>query len=165
MSDYTHTRLEKDGTVVAYFAPGFEVNPVLKNKLNVIDRPKVDETETQVSIAMDLFKIRHEVTVQGVFEDSDNLPNDHKNALESLFGHSPVTAREQVNRLRYYMLVKGGAFELYEGSDEYTATSKAEADPQNGIYPTVFIDEIRPTRMGGHSRFNYTIKFVTGVEI
>lgn len=108
---------------------------------------------------------QEELTIQGQFEHSDNLPPAHQNALESLFGSLPVTPRQQVNRIKYYAKTDNNAMNLYEGSDEYTATSDSDINIQNGVFPTVFIEEIRPPRMGGHARMEYTIKLAVGFEL
>jgi len=161
MSDHTEIRLEEVGsdTVVAYFAPNFEVRPVLDNDLKGQPLPR-----QRTEIVRDLRIIQHEVTVQGIFMDSRNVPKPHKDALESTFGTSPVTPRMQVNRIEYYMFAEGGPFEFYEGDDEYTATEQSGIDWENGIKPVVNIDQFRPPSNAGVSRFEYMLKFKPGVE-
>ncbi|AXR81489.1 hypothetical protein [Natrarchaeobaculum sulfurireducens] len=162
---YDTIRLEKaysggDRDVVAYFAPNFEINPVLKNDLYAADRPQGRGT-----IARDQQRYRMEVTVQGVFERSDNLPRAHANALQDLFDTSGlVTPRMQVNRIKHYLLSVGGPFELYDGSDEYTAYDQDDAEYNDGVFPTVQVDEFRPTRDMGSPRFEYMVKFVVGED-
>lgn len=160
MANHTEIRLETTGgTVIAYFAPNFRVEPVLKNDLFAEPMPGGDS-----SVVQDVGTIRHEVTVQGVFEHSDNLPSGHVSALETVFGHSaPITAREQVNRIKHYMF-EGGPFNFYDDTDSYTATSNAGVDRANGTYPTVALDEFRPPSEGGFGRFEYVAKLVVGVE-
>lgn len=161
MADYEAIKLTKqDGTVVAYFAPAFKVTPVMKNELIKKVMPKNKGTKIR-----DINKWQWEVTVQGQFEHSDNLPQDHQNALESLFGSLPVSARQQVNRIRHLIQTTDEAMFLYENADEYTATSKSEIDIENGIFPTVVVEEFRPPRTGGHSRFQYTVKLVVGFDL
>lgn len=159
MSDHTNIRLETTGgTVVAYFAPNFEVKPVLDNDLKGQPLPR-----GKASVIRDVRLIKTEITVQGEFMPSDDLPAPHKNDLESLFGKSPVTARDQVRRIRYYMQEEGGPFNLYENGDEYTATSDSGVDRQNGVYPAVNIGQFRPPTMAGHERAEYMVKMTPGV--
>lgn len=169
MSDHTEIRLKKNGTVVAYLAPNFEVNPVDDNSLvpgggEALpgDRP------TRVR---DQQLIRSQITVQGSFEpthDPDtgtpNLPQAHIDDLQSLFDKQLVTARDQVNRIRSYLHTVGGPFELYEGEDEYTATTGSDVDWEEGTFPVVQISQFRPPSMGGHRNFEYMIEFVVGTE-
>lgn len=160
MSDHTSIRLETTGgTVVAYFAPNFRVEPVFKNNLFAEEMPGEDS-----GIVQDVGTIRHEVTIQGVFESTDNLPSVHTSDLQSLFSTSgEVTAREQVNRIKDYMF-QGGPFNFYDGTDSYTATSNGGVDRANGTFPVVNIDEFRPPSEGGFAKFEYVIKLVVGVE-
>lgn len=160
MSDHTNVRIETtDGTVVAYLAPNFEITPTLKNDLFAQD---VTDGKT---VARDNQIVRHEIVAQGAFEHSDSLRSAHASALTSLFGKSPVTARDQVNRIEHYMKYEGGPFHFYEGSDEYTATTQDSVDVQASpaIKPVVQLDEFRPPSEAGLSRFEYMIKMVVGV--
>lgn len=159
MSDHTEVRLETPGgDVVAYFAPNFEVQPSFDNDLftaeRAADRPSVVRDNRQFS---------HDLAVEGVFEDSDNLPDAHRSDVETMVGSSPATARQQVNRLVHYATQVGGPFYLYEGTDEYTAESASAVDVANGVYPSVQIASIEPPSQGGLSRFEYSVKFVVGV--
>lgn len=162
MADHTEVRLEKptdDGNdVVAYFAPNFEVQPSFDNDLftaeRAADRPTVARDNRQYS---------HELAVEGVFEDSDRLPDAHRSDVEAMLGSSPVTARQQVNRLVHYATQVGGPFHLYEGDDRYTAESTEAVDIENGVYPAVQIASIEPPSQGGLSRFEYSVQFVVGV--
>lgn len=163
MADHTEVRLEKPrenaaNEVVAYFAPNFEVQPSFDNDLftaeRAADRPAVVRDNRQYS---------HELSIQGVFEDSDRLPQAHRDDVEALVGSSPATARQQVNRLVYYATQVGGPFHLYEGDDEYTAESTGAVDIENGVYPAVQIASIEPPSQGGLSRFEYSVQFVAGV--
>lgn len=161
MSDHENIRLEEVGsdTVIAYFAPNFEVRPTLDNDLKGNPLPR-EETE----IVRDMRLIQHEVTVQGVFEDSRNLPEPHKSDLEDLFDDAPVTPRMQVNRIEAYMYEEGGPFEFYEGGDEYTATEQSEIDWSDGIKPVVNISQFRPPQEAGLRRFEYMVQLKPGVE-
>lgn len=160
MSTHDDIRLETTGgTVIAYFAPNFKVEPVAKNNLFNQARPGGDP-----SITRDQRVIAHQVVVQGVFEHSENLPSAHKTALESLFGHSPVTPREQVNRVFDYMIAQGGPFHFYDHTDNYDNSSSGNVDYSSGEFPAVQIDEFRPPSEGGTERFNYMVKMIAGLE-
>ena len=174
MSDHTEIRIEHPSTsvtgsrVVAYFAPNFEVNPIGNNDLKPAGgRPMPRDRPARVR---DFREIMHEITVQGVFEDTHdpdtgtpNLPSEHTEALQDVFDTSgPVTARDQVRRIWYYFQVVGGPFELYEGEDEYTASTGDDVDRENGTFPVVQISQFRPPSMGGHSRMEYMIEMAIG---
>lgn len=166
MSDHTTLRLEHPSTtvggnsVVAYFAPNFTIEPILKNELFAEPRAGGDAT-----IARDEQLITHQLTVQGVFDHSDNLRSGHVSDLETMLGTSaPITAREQVNRVKHYLLEVGGPFNFYDGTDAYEKTSDANVDPKNGDYPTVQIDEFRPPSEGGFERYEYLCKMEVGLE-
>lgn len=161
MSEYDAIRLEtQDGDVVAYFAPAFQVTPMDKNDLMVNVLPRGRGTRVR-----DINKWQNEITVQGQFEHSSNLPDDHQSALESVFGSLPVTPRQQVNRIRYFARTTDEAMILYENEDEYSATNMDEVDLQDGVFPTVFIQEFRPPRHGGHQRMEYMVKLVVGFDL
>lgn len=159
MSDHTNIRLEKDGTVVAYFAPNFEVTPTLDNDLKGNPLPRED-----TAIIRDMRLITHELTIQGVFEDSRNLPDAHKTALESLFGTAPVTPRMQANRIESYMFTVGGPFDFYEGNDSYTASQTSALDWESGVKPMVNISQFRPPQEAGMDRWEYVCKLKPGME-
>lgn len=159
MSNHTDIRLETTGgTVVAYLAPNFKIEPVAKNNLFSQARPR-----GKPAITRDNKMVQHQIVAQGVFEHSENLPAAHKNDLETLFGTAPVTARDQVNRVFDYMIQEGGPFHLYDVTDEYKYGT-GNVDYSSGKYPPVQIEEFRPPSEGGFERFNYMIKFEVGVE-
>jgi len=159
MGDHTDVRLETpDGTVVAYFAPNFEVKPSFGNDLHTAERTGTDPT-----IVRDNQRYSHDLSVQGVFEDADNLPAAHAADVKSLVGESPATARDQVNRLVHFATQVGGPFHLYEGDDEYTATESSAVDVQAGVYPAVQIADVTPPSQAGLPRFEYNVDFVVGV--
>jgi len=160
MGEYDEIRLEKGGVVVCYFAPNFQITPLDANDLTPFVLPRGAGTK-----AKDLLKWKSEITIQGEFENSDGLPNDHGTALETLFGKSPVSAQDQVNRIRNFARTQAGTYELYVGEIEYTASNPGDVDIEDGIYPKVFITEIRPPRMAGLSRVAYMVKFLEGFEI
>ncbi|MFC7140921.1 hypothetical protein ACFQMA_13940 [Halosimplex aquaticum] len=159
MGDHTDVRLEtQDGTVVAYFAPNFEVKPKISNDLHEADRSGGDPP-----VVRDGQRYSHDLSVQGVFEHSSNLPAAHADDVESMVGAAPVTPRDQVNRLVYYATQVGGPFHLYEGADEYTATDPADVNLRAGVYPAVQIAEITPPSQAGLPRFEYAVDFTVGV--
>lgn len=159
MSTHTEQRLETPGgTVVAYLAPTVEVSPTWDNDVNT--NPIPDDKQ---SIARDLRLFSHEITFQGTFEHSDNLPDPHRQALDTLFGGLPVTARDQVNRIIEFGYEPGGPFYLYDGPDEYTAESKSAIDVANNVFPVVQISQIRPSRQEVFSREGFTLKFQVGL--
>lgn len=160
MSDYDYIRLETRNEVVMYFAPNFEVSPVMKNDVFAADRPRGRGT-----IARDNQMYRMEISIQGEFLGTDELPQPHTEALQDLFGVSgEVTARDQVNRIKDYLLNVGGPFELYDGSDEYSAYEQSAADYADGVFPTVQPDEFRPSREAGTERQQYMLKMVVGSD-
>lgn len=164
MSDHTHTRLETtDGTVIMYLAPNVKYQPVYQNKLHSQARPR---GEPQISRDVSMWST--EFTLQGDLQDSDALPQAHEDDLAALDANwsAPVSAIEQKNRMTHYLIDVGGPFCLYDGDDEYTATSKSEVDRSNGVFPTVQVSEWRPPRDANKSasRVGYTLKLQLGVE-
>jgi len=158
MSDHTNVRLETtSGTVVAYLAPNFEMTPALANSLFSQAPGRGDP-----QIVRDRRQITNELTAQGEFMHSENLPDAHRTDLENLIGSSPVTAMDQINRVVEFMF-RGGPFHLYHKGNEYTATTASGVDYQNGVYPAVNIDTFRPPTRGGFDRGEYTLKFQVGV--
>ena len=101
----THTavRLGKDGEVVAYLAPTSQITPVTKNESDA--RPRVKK----FPVAIDTRRYWHEVAVQGTFEHSDDLPAEHRLALQDLFGREQVTAEMQMRRIFQYVFTQGAA--------------------------------------------------------
>lgn len=160
MSDHTNQRLEtQSGDVVAYLAPTLEVNPNYDNDLQEEPLP-----DTEGSVVRDLSLFSHEIVFQGAFEHSDNLPDAHATDLDTLFGGLPVTPRDQVNRIIAFAYQQLGPYELYDGSDEYSATSVSGLDVANGVYPTVDISQVRPTSNAGEPRRGFTIRLSVGFD-
>ena len=157
-------RLETlSGETIAYFAPNAEVTRSFDDDLNVSGLPD----PSSPPLVLDFSTWTIEVTVQGHFETTatGGLPQAHVDDLETEFGKSPVTAQDQFNRL-IDMVVFGeaGPYALYNEGDEYTATTAAEVDVANGVYPAVSIEQIQPGLNSGETRESYTIKFRPGVE-
>jgi len=160
MSDHTTQRLEtQNGDVVAYLAPTLEVNPSFDNDLS--EEPLPDR---EGAIVRDLSLFSHEVVFQGTFEHSDNLPDAHAGDLDTLFGGLPVTPEDQVNRIIAFAYQQLGPYNLYDGDNEYTATSVSGVDVANGVYPTVDISQIRPTSNAGEPRNGFTIRLSVGFD-
>ena len=109
-----------------------------------------------------------DITLQGTFEHSDNLPMDHRTALQMIFGAQKVTAEMQMRRIFQYVFTHGGAFELYTPHILYISP---DADweiehPTVGDHPlvmqTAVIDEIRAIQASGREQVYWTIKFAVG---
>lgn len=161
MSNFQDMRLETPGgTVVAYLAPGFSAEPASQNDLFHKPMPEAED-----SIAKDYRLWTHEVVIQGAFEHTDTgLPNDHVQALSTLFGGLPVTPAQQAWRVWYYLVVVGGPFHLYDGHTEWRATTRAAVDYQAGVFPPVQAGEIRSPQRSGQSRREWLLRFVAGFE-
>ena len=163
MSTYSDIRLVKGGTVVAYLAPTAQITPVSKNDPFIGTLSKGGG-----AIARDVRRWYWEVTIQGVFESSTNLPADHRAALQNLFGLSEVSAEIQMRRIYQYALGVGGNFDLYTPQILYTARNENElrfdpAYPQDLIrLPQVVFDEIRGPYEAGKSRIEWMLKFISG---
>lgn len=167
MSVHTNIRLEaSDGTPIAYFAPEFEVNTTTDNDLNQAARPREEP-----SIARDSNFISMEVSVQGEFVHSSTLPDAHVADLESMLGHSaPITAREQVNRIRRYVQdrpllsagIRAEPLHFYDNGDAYANETAAAIDWQAGDYPPVAISKLSPIDEPGAGRYEYTVKLQVG---
>jgi len=159
MTNYDAIRLVKGGTVVAYMAPSFTVKPGLINDIFKAHLARGRQTK-----ANDKGKWSHELVVQGVFDHSDNLPADHKAALIALFGTSPVTPKMQINRVKYYALTQSGPYDFYDDGDEYTADTLGAIDIADGVFPTVFLIEVRPSSNAGLTRMPYTIRLLVAFD-
>jgi hypothetical protein len=162
MSDHTEVRLETlDGTPIAYLAPNAETTPVLDNELFSASPGRGDP-----AIVRDIQKLTFELTAQGQFMHSEELPDPHRTALEDLFESVPVTAMDQINRVVHYVHDpwEGGPFQFFWRGNEFTATSPGDVDYQDGVYPVVNVDQFRPPTRGGFARGEYTLKLAVGVE-
>ena len=154
-------RLETtDGTVISYFAPSFEFEPSWNN--DVTENPVPGNNS--LPLILDLNEWTAEITVQGTFEDSTNLPQEHRQALLSLDDWTePITAQQQVDRLTDMVVYGGSApYHLYVEGREFTATSPSQVDPANGVYPAVSVTEIRTPQEAGLNRDEYLVRFAIG---
>jgi hypothetical protein len=163
MTAYTDIRLMAGNTVVAYLAPASQITPVSKNDLF-----SGTLTKGKGAIARDVRRWYWEVTIQGIFEDSENLPADHRTALQNLFGYYEVSAVMQMRRIYQYAFGVGGNFDLYTPQVEYTARDETQlrfdpAYPGDPIrLPQVAFDEIRGPYDAGKSRIEWMLKFISG---
>ena len=160
MSQYNDIYFKRRDTnvVVAYCAPNFKVLPVYTDD---VKHYKMQRGRAQKYNDRLLFIL--EVTIQGTFEDSTNLPDDHKTALEALFGTSPVTARMQVNRILDAAMNNQQGYQLWVGSDAYAFDNEGDLDYPIGKFPTAWLKEFRPTKPSGLTRVEYLLRFLIGL--
>lgn len=161
MSTHLHTRLETTGgTVIAYLAPQFEVHPSDQNDVQSVARPSEEPPRIR---GKQLWT--SELTVQGAFEHTDNLPQPHASALRTLFGQSNVSARDQINRLRDQVVYgAGGPYHFYHGADEYVNEIASGVDASVGQYPVVEVEELRHPQEAGLDRSSYMVRLTVGVD-
>ena len=156
-------RLETlSGETIAYFAPNAETTRSFDNDLTANALPDQESSP----LVLDFGQWTAEITLQGFFETTEGLPPAHASDVEALVGESPATAKDQLN---YFVASTvfggdGGPYALYDEGDEYTATTNAEVDVEENIYPAVSIEQIQPSLNSGESRQSYTVKFRPGVE-
>ena len=160
---HENIRLEtKDGDVIVYMAPSFEWEPTFTNSITNEPIPGKENA----ALALDLDQWIGEITIQGQFDHSENLPAEHINAIETNLGiTAPFTARDQVNyaidRLVFDTAVEP-PYNLYIEGDRYIERNISQADPENGLYPNVTISEIRRPQEAGFNRLSYLFRFVIG---
>lgn len=160
MSEHTTFRLETTtGTVVAYLAPGTRVGIPGSNDLFGGARPR-----GEAPIRVDKRVIDKEIQVTGKLVHSDNMPPNHQSDISTLFGGLPVTPRDQENRIWFYMQSQGGPFHFYDGANEYTASSQAGIDRENGVFPQVQVKDFTPAQREGKPYKDYTLKLRPGLE-
>lgn len=156
-------RLEAtDGTVIAYLAPTFEVTPQDTNDVFGAGRGG-----DRKPIVRDNGLWTSEIVAQGHFPHSEETRAAHRQALQDLFGQNTVTPLDQVNRLRAMTVYsQPGAVHLYHRGNEYTATSEADLDVANGVYPAVTISELRNPEDGevSQNRVDFLIRMDVGFE-
>ena len=156
-------RLETlSGETIAYFAPNAETTRSFDNDLTANALPDQESSP----LVLDFGQWTAEITLQGFFETTEGLPPAHASDVEALVGESPATAKDQLN---YFVANTvfggdGGPYALYDEGDEYTATTDAEVDVEENIYPAVSIEQIQPSLNSGETRESYTVKFRPGVE-
>lgn len=162
MSNYDEIVLKQGSTVIAYLAPNFKVEPLMKN--NIINHPRARGRGPRV---IELRRIILELVVQGTFLDSTSLPSDHALALTTLFGEAPgtlITAVRQVNRVMDQMW-DGGVMQLENGDDTWEANSSATLDIAAGTYPAVYLAEARPGANAGVTKREYMLRFIPGFSV
>ena len=160
MSSHTDVYLTTPGgEVVAYLAPNVEATPVVENDLSVNGVPGPDSP-----FVIDLQNWTAEIQLQGFFEHTQALPSGHAAALRNLFGMDEVTPEEQLWRVWEYGVVEGGPFHLFWRDTEFTATDEDDVDIENGIMPTVWLQQFRPPTEGGLGRASYLLQLAVGVD-
>ena len=157
----TLTSPEGEG-VLAYFAPNAETTRSFDNDITSDAIPDQESS----ALVLDFGQWTAEITLQGFFETTEGLPPEHAADVEALVGESPASAKDQLNYLISNTVFggDGGPYALYDEGDKYTATTNAEVDVANNVYPAVAIEQIQPSVNSGESRQSYTIKFRPGVE-
>lgn len=155
-------RLEtSDGDVIMYLAPEFENEVAYNNDVTTNGLPG----EENPPLNLDLGQWTMEVTVQGQFETSTNLPSEHRQALLDLESWTePITASQQVWRILDFV-AHGRAsppYHLYLGEWEFTAATNGSIDPLNGVFSNVAATEIRPSEEAGLSRDEWLLRFSLG---
>lgn len=161
-SDHTTTRLETTGgDVVAYLAPEAVVRPDIKRDLSTNNKA----SQLAAPVVGDTLTVTSEPRVTSVLEHSDNLPADHRDALETVFGSLPVTPRDQVRRIRYHMAdaSKGGPFNFYHQGESYDTPPDGTIDWQTS-FPQVQISQFRTRARGGveTTRMEVTLVLTVG---
>ena len=154
-------RLETPGgTVIAYFAPSFEVVPADQNE--VFENPL---PTTGGALARDNGLWTSELTVQGAFVHSEDVPSEFRDALQTLFGQQTVTPTDQINRLRAYTVYADpGSFHFYHNENAYVADDAGGIDIENGVYPAVAVTELRTPEEGETSsnRADFLVRMSVG---
>ncbi|HOI13755.1 MAG TPA: hypothetical protein PLG75_07850 [Methanoculleus sp.] len=166
MNEYTAYRLKKGNEIVAYLAP-VKQNEIVY-KATIFNEPRM---RGKGAIAMDSRVYHVAITLQGTFEHSDNLPLDHRTALQNLFGYSEVTAEMQMRRIYQYAYQVGGTFALYTPDIEFTAATDEEirvdpaypADPLR--LPQVMFNQIRGPYVAGSPKIEWVLDLVAGLPL
>lgn len=160
---YENIRLETTGgTVVAWFAPSFEVQPTDQNDLTATPRPRGDPPRV-----IDNGLWQSEFTVQGAFVHSDDMRDAHRTAVQNEFNQSTVTPTDQINRLRFYTIYSDPQpFNFYHNENEYTAASDTDVNVEDGTYPVAWVQELRTPEQGetNSSRADFLVRMNIGVS-
>lgn len=160
MTDHTSTRLETtDGTVIAYLAPEATVQPGLGNDLTTTR----DSEGLAAPTVADTLLVQTELRVQGVLEHSENLPAAHATDLDTVFSGLPVTPKDQVRRIRYFMAggAAGGPYNFYHGDEHYDVDPGGTVD-WDTAFPTVQISQFRTRGRDRQHRLEYTFVLQVG---
>lgn len=149
---HASVRLEKSGEVVAYLAPECEVFIATGTEI------EHERAGSPIPVAEPSGQPETKIVVHGKFRptDSESVSESKANDIESMFGSTPVSARDQFTRLRYGVET-GGLFEFYEHGDEYVARSSDEIDWRDGMMPAVEIEECLPLTVGNQPEMEYRI--------
>ena len=160
---YDEIRLETlDETVVAYFAPTFEVQPQDVNDEFAQGRP-----DDRPAIVQNNGVWTSELVVQGEFVHSADMRPGHRDAVQDLFEQETVTPDDQIDRLRSYVVYNTPtAFRFFHRDREYTATSDGDVDIDDSVYPTVIPTELRVPEDGetSASRASFLVRMAIGVS-
>lgn len=158
---YTYCTLGVNGYVRLYLAPLAEENVVLKNSLFTGDR-----SGGRGTIVKNKLICRHEITLQGEFVPTSEMPADHKAAVQTLFGRPTVSAADQFRVLEILNLQEEQNFDLVLGDDRYTAATPAELSysVDGCVFPKVAIDELRKNKLTKKDRVGWTLRLIAGFE-
>lgn len=157
-------RLETSGgDVIMYLAPEFTHEPAFTNDVTQNGLPG----ENTLPLVLDLGRWTGELTSQGQFNISTNLPSDHRQALLNLPDTSwtePITASEQVFRILEYLYFGAASppYHLYLGEWEFTAEIPDDIDVSDGVFPAITSTEVRTPEEAGLSRNEWLLRFVFG---
>ena len=164
MSTYQDWRLEtKDGELIAIFAPSFEWEPTATNDTTEEPLPGADTD----ALILDLSKWLMEVTVQGQFEDGDELRSAHIDALTTeidIFNTvDDITATAQAQyAFEQIVFASDPPYNLYLGDWEFTASDRSEVDESVNRFPNVSLTEVRTPETAGLTRSEYLFRFTSG---
>lgn len=158
---YRYCTLGVNGAVRLYLAPLAEENVVLKNSLFAGDRAGGRGT-----IIKNKLICRHEITLQGEFVPTREMPTDQKAAVQTLFGRATVSASDQFRVLEVLNLLEEQNLDLVLGDDRYTAATPAELSYSVGgcTFPKVAIDELRRSKSTKHERVGWTLRLIAGFD-
>lgn len=166
MSEFTTYRLKKGDEIVAYLAPVKQREIVYK--ATIFGEPR---SQGRGAIVLDSRVYLVDITLQGTFEHSDNLPMDHRTALQMIFGAQKVTAEMQMRRIYQYALGVGGTFDLYTPDIEFTATTDEEirVDPQYPAdplrLPQVMFNQIHGPYVAGSPKIEWVLNLKAGLSL
>jgi len=142
-------------------APSFEWEPSFNNDATTNPLPG-KRNQAQI---FDLAQWTGEITIQGQFQPSENLPPAHRSALDSLFGGLPVSASDQADRAINKLVFDenvSAPYNLYLNDREFSANSPNSVDVPGGVFPNVSCTEIRTPEEAGLARNEFLFRFSVG---
>lgn len=163
-TDYQNFELRaQDGTTILWLYPFDGVSADISD-----NETNSDATERgEPPIARQGHRVTESLSVECGLMDSDELDEPHETALLNLFGKSDgevVTRQEQYNRLAHYLGEGLGApYELTWIDNEYTATTAAEVDRQNGVYPSIVVASASASHGGGQRPMSLSLDLQIGL--